>query len=247
MHCTFKRKKQQSSSRLALIFSHPLPVERYQINSNTTSWVNYGVSVKCILKKIHCVTMELSILKSGHRYISPLAPVRFKSNFSKVIFKLILVINGCFFLWNCAKMNATDNNKPTLIQVMAWCLQATSHYLRQCWPRSMSLYGITTPQWVNDFLFFFFFFKWLPQRFTFCGLVTPWDIRQIEWTLLQVMAWHLLGAKPLPEPMLTYHQLHPQEQTSKKSESKYKTFHSQKCISKRRLQNGGHVVQVSLG
>ena len=28
--------------------------------------------------------------------------------------------------------------KSTLVQVMAWCPQATSHYLHQCWPRSMS-------------------------------------------------------------------------------------------------------------
>ena len=27
--------------------------------------------------------------------------------------------------------------KSTLVQVMAWCHQATSHYLSQCWPRSM--------------------------------------------------------------------------------------------------------------
>ena len=32
---------------------------------------------------------------------------------------------------------------------MAWCHQATSHYLSQCWPRSMSPYGITRPQWVK--------------------------------------------------------------------------------------------------
>ena len=32
---------------------------------------------------------------------------------------------------------------------MAWCRQATSHYLSQCWPRSMSPYGVIRPQWVN--------------------------------------------------------------------------------------------------
>ena len=32
---------------------------------------------------------------------------------------------------------------------MAWCRQATSHYLSQCWPRSLSPYDITRPQWVN--------------------------------------------------------------------------------------------------
>ena len=37
------------------------------------------------------------------------------------------------------------NNKSTLVQVMAWCHQAASHYLNQCWPRSPMLYGITSP------------------------------------------------------------------------------------------------------
>ena len=32
---------------------------------------------------------------------------------------------------------------------MAWCHQSTSHYLSQCWPRSLSPYGITRPQHVN--------------------------------------------------------------------------------------------------
>ena len=46
-------------------------------------------------------------------------------------------------------LDLTDN-KSTLILVMAWCRQATSHYLNQCWPRSMSPYGITRPRWVNS-------------------------------------------------------------------------------------------------
>ena len=45
-------------------------------------------------------------------------------------------------------LNLTDD-KSTLVQVMAWCRQATRHYLNQCWPRSMSPYDITRPQWVN--------------------------------------------------------------------------------------------------
>ena len=34
-----------------------------------------------------------------------------------------------------------------------------------------------------------------------------------RWTLVKVMSCHLFGAKPLPEPMPTYCQLDPQEQT----------------------------------
>ena len=32
---------------------------------------------------------------------------------------------------------------------MAWCRQATSHYLSKSWPRSLSLYGVTRDQWVK--------------------------------------------------------------------------------------------------
>ena len=39
--------------------------------------------------------------------------------------------------------------KSTLVQVMAWCHQATSHYLSQYWIRSMLQYGVTRLQWVN--------------------------------------------------------------------------------------------------
>ena len=45
-------------------------------------------------------------------------------------------------------LDLTDD-KSTLVQVMAWCRQATSHYLSQCWPRSMLPNGVTRPQWVN--------------------------------------------------------------------------------------------------
>ena len=43
----------------------------------------------------------------------------------------------------------TFDIKSTLAQLMAWCHQATSHYLSQCWPRSISPYDIPRPQKVN--------------------------------------------------------------------------------------------------
>ena len=70
-----------------------------------------------------------------------------------VIFKQILVIDGwgisceIDIIW--MSLDFTDD-QSTLVQVMAWCRQATSHYLSQCWPRSPSLYGITKPQWVKS-------------------------------------------------------------------------------------------------
>ena len=40
-------------------------------------------------------------------------------------------------------------DESTLVLVMAWCRQAASHCLSQCWPRLMSPFGVTRPQCVD--------------------------------------------------------------------------------------------------
>ena len=73
-------------------------------------------------------------------------------NFRHVIFKPILMIDGwgisCETALIWMSLDFTDY-QSTLVQVMAWCHQATSHYLNQCWPTSLSPHGITRPQWVR--------------------------------------------------------------------------------------------------
>ena len=77
----------------------------------------------------------------------------FNKILSKIIFKLIFVTNGCdisseiTLRWTSLDLSGDE---LTLVQVMAWCRQATSHYLGQCWPRFLSPYGVTRPQWVNE-------------------------------------------------------------------------------------------------
>ena len=96
----------------------------------------------------------LSIHPPLQRYISvnSLAPVRFQFTIRKVIFKLTLVNGGWSISYEIAlrwmPQDLTDD-KSTLVQVMTWCRRAKSHYLCQCWPRSMSPNGVTRPQWVN--------------------------------------------------------------------------------------------------
>ena len=54
-----------------------------------------------------------------------------------------------------------------------------------------------------------------------------------QWTgpaLVQVMACHLFGDKPLPEPMLSYCQLDSWEQISLNLKLEFYNFHSRKCI-----------------
>ena len=44
----------------------------------------------------------------------------------------------------------TFADKSALDEVMVWYRQATSHYLSQCWRRSVSPYGVTRSQWVEE-------------------------------------------------------------------------------------------------
>ena len=76
--------------------------------------------------------------------------------------------------------------------------------------------------------------KWSLQT----GFTVSWS------TLVQViMACHLYGAKPSPEPMLTYFQLYLQEQILVKFGSEYKLFFSHENVSEYMI----HVVQASMG
>ena len=65
-------------------------------------------------------------------------------------------------------------------------------------------------------------------------------------TLVQIMAYHLLGATPLSEPMLPYCKLDPKEHISVKFYLKFKSFHSRKCTRICRLWNGSHFALTSM-
>ena len=78
-----------------------------------------------------------------------MAPGKFESNFKWIIFKLILAIDGWGISFEIAlrRMSADlTNDKSIVVQVIARCHQATSHYLNQYWPSSMSPYGVTRSQ-----------------------------------------------------------------------------------------------------
>ena len=80
-----------------------------------------------------------------------------------------------YLLWNCPQVIDLTDDMSTLVQVMAWCrqswcCQATSHYLSQCWPRSMSPYGVTRPQWLNTVYNYTMFHKaWQGQMQLECA------------------------------------------------------------------------------
>ena len=67
-------------------------------------------------------------------------------------FKIISMVDSwgidCEIAVRWMYLNFTDE-KSTLVQVMTWCRQATSHYLSQCWPSSLWPYGVTRPHFAN--------------------------------------------------------------------------------------------------
>ena len=85
------------------------------------------------------------LFNAGQRIsrVNSLAHGRFQINFSQVISKLNLVIDGwgisCEIVLRWMSMDLTDD-KSALVHMMAWFRQATSHYLRQCWLRSVLPY-----------------------------------------------------------------------------------------------------------
>ena len=78
--------------------------------------------------------------------VNSLTPGRFPWKFIRINFKLSLVLNGwgvsCEISPRWMSLHLTDD-KSTLVQVMAWCHQATSHYLFRFWLSSISPYGVT--------------------------------------------------------------------------------------------------------
>ena len=52
-----------------------------------------------------------------------------------------------------------SDDKSTLVQVMAWCRQATSQYLNQCWPRSLPPFSATSHNELR-----YAFYRWTRQR-----------------------------------------------------------------------------------
>ena len=103
------------------------PAQRTSNADKVSIWWRHHISSRINYKVIHVVTCRETI---GHRCLL--------IHSSHAISILVLIDNAITWL-----PRDFTNDKLTLVLVMACCHQATSHYKGQCWPSSMSLYGIT--------------------------------------------------------------------------------------------------------
>ena len=73
-------------------------------------------------------------------------------NLENIIFKQIiqkLTSTWCEIVFRWMPQNLVDG-KSTFVQIMTWCRQVPSHYLNQCWLRSLSSWGVSGTQWVKQ-------------------------------------------------------------------------------------------------
>ena len=114
-----------------------------------SSWV----VPRCSLLVVHCKWSRQETQQETYlRLFNSLALGRSECDPKNVIFNLFSLIGIFRNSYNIAlqwmPQDLTDD-KSTLVHVMAWCCQATNHYLSQCWPRSLTPYDVTRPQWVE--------------------------------------------------------------------------------------------------
>ena len=119
--------------------------------------VIYTFSSKKMHLKMSAAKWWQFCLGLGPQCINSLAPGRSECDSKNGIFNLVLLIG----IFRSSHDNALrwmphdlTDDKSTLVQVMAWCRQATSDYLSQCCLSPLSLYGVARPQWVKSVLGF---------------------------------------------------------------------------------------------
>ena len=146
--------------------------------------------VTCRCQNCSIYLKKSSLVYNCGFFVNLLVPGRSECDSKNVIFNLVLLIvifrssHDNVLQW--MTQDLTDD-KSSLVQVMAWCHQATSYYLSQCRLSSLSTYGIARPQWVNS--------------------LDPYDnISHENW--VNIGSGNSLvpdGTKPLPVLMQTYH------------------------------------------
>ena len=116
-------------------------------SEKSAKWRPFCLGINVLIKQ-EIASHAISRNHIHRSLLNSLAPGKLEWNFRYVIFKQILAIDGwgisCEIALIWMSMDFTDD-QSTLVHVMAWCRQATSHYLSQCWLSFLSPYGVTRP------------------------------------------------------------------------------------------------------
>ena len=107
-----------------------------------------GVATHFIIETVSFHIGGFDVLATSH--IKYLQSDGYELDFKEQIW-LKLVYRLCWTITHCSEraidLSDFDAGCCFLYQDSLICYQATSHYLSQCWIRSLSPYGVTRPQW----------------------------------------------------------------------------------------------------
>ena len=108
----------------------------------------YGNSHKNI-EGVNGSTFVHIFQKLASNFINSLTPETFPRILIQMVSKpswvidVLSIFRGMALIW--LSLGLTED-KWTMVKAMAWCHEATSHYLNQCSPRSVSPDGVNRPQ-----------------------------------------------------------------------------------------------------
>ena len=121
---------------------------RHAISNSCWYWHCWCVSRVCVLHMVNfsrLVSIRVSRPPCWNNEL--IGPWEMWRQFCKYIFqthftRIDVFSTSCEICLRWVPHDPIDD-KSTLDQVMAWCRQATSHYMRKCWPRSLLPYCVT--------------------------------------------------------------------------------------------------------
>ena len=132
--------------------------------------------------------------------------------------------------------------QSTFVQTMALCQICDKPFI---WTILAKIDDVIS-KWVTH-IYHRMIFSFLPRSYALLFLWYNYFINSMmAFVNIGVMACLLLDAKPSPESVLNYCQLHPKKHISLKFHFKNKRFHSRKLIWKCHLQNCNHFVLASM-
>ena len=125
-------------------------------------------------------------------HVNSLALGRSECDSKNWIFHLVLLIAIFRSHDNTLRWMPQDltDDVSILVQVMAWCHQATSHYLSQCWLSLLSPYDVARPQWIKG--------SHVSSHLVTCtsyAVACKWlngHLMPVKWSLIW---WHILSVK----------------------------------------------------
>ena len=125
--------------------STPLVWSWYHVKSNNSTIVHHTVLMDPCGAEVRIIGANTSIPQIPSPWLLCF-PGRYVGKFKCVMLQHILMIDT---LSSSSKI-VHRHHKSILVLVKAWCYQATSHFLDQCWLNSMSYFGVTRGQWVYN-------------------------------------------------------------------------------------------------